>query len=188
VVRAQLGAGGRNYPYHREHFRFDSRPSKTPPEFLAAAGGSRGFDASAAFGRPDSVTLGIITNNRKQILKLVRVDEGGPFSYPECKGTLAPPPPPGSNRPSPDTACPKQDENYLTVAFPIRGQPEDLKKLPTPGGQAVELTGDVWTAIVDEAHAGRGGQNWFQHAWLFTRNASTGRLELARTIILAWVE
>jgi hypothetical protein len=186
VVGAQLAAGGKNYPYRRPGLRFDSRPSGKTPDFLHAAGGSRGLAPATAYERPDSATLAAIARNRQQILKLAGVEEGGPFLYPRCGGTLVPPPAP--NAADPRASCPKQGEHYLTVWFPIRGFPEALKKLRRPDGKPVELTGDIWTSIVDEAYAGPNGQNWFQHAWVFRRNASSGHLELADTILLAWVE
>jgi hypothetical protein len=104
-----------------------------------------------------------------------------------------PPPPPGSPkpaRPSPDihAGCPRREQDYLTVSLPVRGKPKALNDRPNGSGRPVSLTGEVWTVVVEEASAGPGGSTWSQHVWLFTRNPSNGRLQLADTILLGIVE
>jgi hypothetical protein len=197
VVRAQLAAGKKDYPYHLDSPRFDSRPSGSGGDFQSVAGGSQGFDPTQLSQHSDSATLEILAKNRKRILRVAGAEEGKPFSYPKCGGTLAsppPPPPPGSStsapprRPDIHEACPMREENYLAVGMPIRGVPETLRRLRIAKDLPLDQSGEFWTAIVDERYVGPGGQNWFQHAWLFRRRPSTGRLELAHTLLLAWEE
>ena len=197
VVHPQREAGGAATLYALDSVRFDARPYGEPQLFRESAGGGQGYDPGKLFDRPDSAMMSRLTENRRRILKMYGVPEGGAFFYPQCSGTLAPPPPPpapgsprpvGANRSGPRLGCPNVQETYLTVGVPVRGEPESLRKMNGPGGKRVDVSGDVWTVIVDEHYAGPSGQNWFQHAWVLRRNPSTGQLAVAATILLAWAE
>jgi hypothetical protein len=196
VVQPQLEAGARVYLYSRDSVRFDARPYGDSQEFRPSAGGGHEYDPGKLFDRPDWAMMILLTENRRKILKLHGVREGGAFSYPDCSGTLAPPPPPstpGSPQPKVDPSgrrpgCPAAAEIYQTVGIPVRGFPEPLRKLNGSEGKPVDATGDVWTVIVDEHYAGPYGQNWFQRAWVLRRNPATGKLAVAGNIILAFLE
>ena len=124
------------------------------------------------------------------------MEEGGPLRYPNCAGVLVPPPPPpvGSSPmarttpPDLHASCPRHSESYVTVSLPIRGEPEALKKFPNPKGRRVNLTGEVWTMVVEENTAVPNGSMWSQNAWVLTRLPSSHRLELADTNLLGVIE
>ncbi|PYO06344.1 MAG: hypothetical protein DMD30_12750 [Gemmatimonadetes bacterium] len=196
VVHPLPEAGAAVDLYTRDSMRFDARPYGEPQLFRETAGGGRPYDAAKLFDRPDSAMMRRLTEARKRILAASGVHEGAGFFYPRCGGTLAPPPPPAppgstqttSNRSARASGCPAVQETYLTVGIPVRGLSESLKKLNTRKGKPVDVSGDVWTVILDDHYAGPGGQSWFQHAWVLRRNPSTGQLAVAATILLAWAE
>jgi hypothetical protein len=197
VVRAQLAGAAKDYPYHLDGLRYDSRPSSPIVAFRITAQPSRRSAGSGLFQTPDPATLDRLAANRKKILERAGVEAGGPFPETNCAGVRVPappPPPPGSPtsaRPSQSdihAGCPRRDENYLTVSLPVRGQPTALNGHPDPKGRRVSLTGEVWTVVVEKNSAGPSGSTWSQDAWLFTRNPSNGRLQLADTILLGVVE
>lgn len=197
VVRAQLAGTKKDYPFHMDGLRYDSRPSSPDVAFRITARPSRRSDTSGLFQTPDAATLNRLAENRKEILERARVEEGGPFPETNCAGMLVPPPPPppsgspASARPSqPDihAGCPRRDENYVTVSLPVRGKPNALNDRPNGSGRPVNLTDDVWTVVVEENSAGRSGSMWSQHVWVFTRNPSTRQLHLADTILLGVIE
>jgi hypothetical protein len=196
VVRAQLAGNMKDYPYHLDGLRYDSRPSIPVAAFPITAPRSQKAGMTGPFEAPDSVMMRRLAVNRKQILKQAGVEEGGPLPYSNCAGLLVPPPPPpvGSSAP-PSTArsdvhasCPRHSESYLTVSLPIRGEPEVLKRRPNLKGRRVNLTGEVWTVVVEGDTAGPNGSMWTQYAWVLTRAQSTSRLELADTNLLGVVE
>jgi hypothetical protein len=196
VVRAQLAGNQKDYPPHLDGLRFDSRPSTPVVPFRFTATPSRRTDTSGLFAAPDAATLDRLAANRKQILERAGVEQSAPQSYSNCAGTRVPPPPPpvgssgsaSASQPDIHAACPRRPENYLTVSLPVRGQPIALNDRPDPRGQRVRLTGEVWTVVVERTSAGPSGSMWTQEAWLFTRNPSTRRLQLATTIPLGIIE
>lgn len=197
VVRAQLAATKKDYPFHLDGLRYDSRPSTPIVAFRITARPTRRADTSGLFQTPDAATLSRLTASRRQILERAGVEEGGPFPETNCAGVLVPPPPPpppGSptsartSQPDIHAGCPRRDQNYLTVSLPVRGQPKSLIDTVGPGRHTPKLKGEVWTVVVEEASAGPGGSMWSQHVWLFTRNPSNGRLQLADTVLLAIIE
>lgn len=196
LVRAQLTGTKKDYPYHLDGLRYDSRPSTPVTAFRITARSAKKPDASGLFQTPDAPTLDRLAANRRQILTRLAVAEGGPFPETNCPGVLIPPPPPppagspNSARPTPNlhAGCPSRGQSYLTVSLPVRGKPKALDDRPNGSARPVNLSGEVWTVVVEESSAGPGGGMWSQHIWLFTRNPSNGRLQLADTILFGIVE
>ncbi len=196
VVRAQLAGNMKDYPYHLDGLRYDSRPSIPVAAFPITAPRSKKLRATGPFEAPDSMMMDRLAMNREQILKRTGVEQGGPLRYPDCAGVLVPPPPPpvgsspSTSTPRPDlhASCPRHSESYVTVSLPIRGEPEALKRFPNPKGRRANLTGEVWTVVVEENTAGPSGSMWSQHAWIFTHLPSSHRLELADTNLLGVIE
>ena len=194
VLRAQLGAGADEYPYHIDELRYDPRPYGSRNGYPELSAGVQGAAPELYFARAGQDAIDQIADNRKQLLQMRGVPEGSPFNYPQCAGVRVPKPPPsrrGSTRPKVTdvhAGCPKKPESYVTVGLPLRGQPEGLKKVRDTHGDLVNLGGDVWTTLVDEYLAGPSGWSHTQYAWLFKRSRWTGRLELAATIQTGIVE
>jgi hypothetical protein len=196
VVRGQLAGTEKDYPFHLDGLRFDSRPAGPAAPFQILTTAAYGVDSALRVQLPDSATLDRITRNRKQILNAAGVEEGGHSRYTNCAGVLVPPPPPPKGSPpSASTGrrdllakCPRHPDHYLTVGLPVRGQPDALKESPNAKGRRARLSGEVWTVVVEQNSASPSGRMWTQHAWLLTRNPSSGRLELADTFLLGVIE
>lgn len=197
VIRPQLEPGVDSVLYGGASLRVDSRPYGEGVRFRDVAGGGTGLGSRELFQVPDSAMMRRLTANRKRILASNGLKEGSAFSYPKCGGTLAPPPPPppsgsaqptSANRSSSRDGCPPTDENYVNVGVPVRGVPESLKKLQSPARKPVDITGDFWTVIVNDYHAGPSGQNWFQYAIVLRRDPQTARLRAAAKRLLSWAE
>jgi len=196
VVRAQLAAGTNRYPLHIDELRYDPRPYGTRSGYPELGAGVQGAAPELYFARAEKSAIDRIAENRKRILEVNGVPEGSPFNYPQCGGVRVPPPPPLKGSSAATRArkidvhagCPKQRESYVTVGLPLRGQPPGTKNVRDTRGRLVNLSGDVWTTLVDEHLVGPNGWTWSQYAWLFKRSRWTGRLELAATIPTGIVE
>jgi hypothetical protein len=196
VVRAQLAGNKKDYPYHLDGLRYDSRPSTPVAAFGTTTPHPQKSETTGPFQTPDLGIVDLLAKNRKEILERAAVEESVPRTYSNCAGTLVPPPPPpvgsppSARRAQPDVhaSCPRREESYVTVSLPVRGEPRALKEIPNPTGRRVSLTGEVWTVVVEQTSAGPGGSMWSQHAWLFNRNPSDRRLHLADTILLGIAE
>src|SRR2546423_13066258 len=104
VVRAQLGAGDDEYPYHIEELRYDPRPYGTRNGYPDIGAGVQGAAPELYFARAGQDAIDQIAENRKLILQQRNVPEGSPFNYPQCAGVKVPKPPPsrrGSTRARP---------------------------------------------------------------------------------------
>jgi hypothetical protein len=195
VVRAQLDAGDNEYPYHLERLRYDPRPYGTTSGYPEVFAGVQGIDPTLTFPRAGKRAIDRVATNRKRILRMNGVPEGGPLTYEQCAGARVPEPPPPrgrsatrAKRPDVHAGCPRTAEYYLTVGLPIRGQPAGLWNARDTRGDQVTLRGeDVWTTLVDVHSAGPDGWRWSQYAWLFRRDRS-GRPELVSTILIGVVE
>jgi hypothetical protein len=196
VVRAQLAAGTNRYPLHIDELRYDPRPYGTRSGYPEQFAGVQGAAPELSFARAEKSAIDRIAENRKRILEMNGVPEGSPFNYPQCGGVRVPPPPPlrGSSAAARakkidvHAGCPKRRESYVTVGLPLRGQPPGLKNVRDTRGRLVNLSGDVWSTLVDEHLVGPAGWTWSQYAWLFKRSRWSGRLELAATIPTGIVE
>ena len=181
IVRIKSPRNGNDHPDKVYYLRIDSDPNGHASAFRASAGGSRGSISGIDSVR-DSVTMMLVSQQRKAILKNLGVEEGGPVTYSHCRGTLAPSP----VTPLP-TDCPKEIHYYVTISLPSLGVPPNLPAGP-PRKPPPDLTGEIWMVIVSEAYASPGGQNWFEYAWLLRRDPSDHKLALAHTVLLEWVE
>lgn len=196
VVRAQLGGGGDEYPYHLDRLRYDPRPYGTRSGYPEVFAGVQGIDPTLTFARAGESAIDRLIDNRKQILQVSGVPMGAAVSYSQCAGVRVPIPPPvrGSTsgarakRADVHSGCPKAPEYYLAVGLPIRGQPEGLRNARDTRGGRVSLGDDAWTALVDERSVGPRGWRWSQYAWLFKRSRWNGRLDLAATILIGVVD
>lgn len=195
VVRAQLGGEDDEYPYHLERLRYDARPYGTSSGYPELFAGVQGIDPTLTFARATRPAVKRLIENRKEILKINGVPQGGLIAYSQCAGAgvPAPPPPRGSSSATRSKSrdvhagCPKAPEYYLTVGLPVRGQPTGLRNARNLRGDRVTLRGEVWTTLVDEHSAGPGGWRRSQYAWLFQRTRS-GRLELAGVILVGVIQ
>ena len=194
VVRAQLDAGDDEYPYRIDELRYDPRPYGSRTGYPELSAGVQGAAPELYFARAGKSAIDQIAENRREILQARGIPEGSPFNYPQCAGVRVPTPPPtrrGTARPkvtNVHAGCPKKKESYVTVGLPLRGQPEGLKNIRDTHGDRVDVSGDVWTVLVDEYLAGPSGWSRTQHAWIFKRGRWSRRLDLAATIQTGVVE
>jgi hypothetical protein len=172
--------------------------SAGPPGFLRVDARPAGDNGTLAVNRPAAIdleeladststhTLATIAHQRRAILGLLKVEEGGPFVYPGCGGTR-------SRRrkasvPAPTGKCPGEWRRYVTVGLPYRGVAAVIDKVRPVESPAPDSTGEVWTVLVTESSIGPGGQDWRQYAWLLRRDPLTYRLALADRFLLSWAE
>ena len=182
IVRSQMSDSASS-----GFLRVDSRPAGDKEILPGPPATATGLDPDSA---SDSVPEGdarMITDQRKEILHDLHVEEGGPFVYPECGGfrtrrfrDTA------SVHPNPD--CPKTFHRYVTVGVPTRGASSIVTKARRPEVPATDTTGEMWTVLVTETAVGPGGQQWRQYAWLFRRDQESGRLDMADRYLLSWAE
>ena len=196
VVRAQLGGGDNEYPYHIERLRYDSRPYGTASGYPEIFAGVQGIDPSLSFPRAGKSAIERLARNRRRILEANSVSEGPAVNYAQCAGARVPEPPPprgasasrSKKRSDVHGGCPRTAEYYLTVGLPIRGQPAGLWNARDTRGDRITLSGDdIWTALVDVHSSGPDGWRWSQYAWIFRRGGS-GRQELVSTILVGVIE
>jgi guanyl-specific ribonuclease Sa len=162
--------------------RVDSRPVTDNAELTASSTPQTGFDLERV---PDSLSaadVARIAEQRKAILKDLRVEEGGPFAYPDCGGSRTH----QSTKPS-DAACPSDWRRYITVGIPYRGTAAVVEKLRTQSPPP-DSSAELWTVLVAENSVGPGGQDWRQYAWLLRREPNTGQLALVEKFLLSWAE
>ena len=166
--------------------RFDARPAGDNAD-LSGTPGPRPLEPGNAGDSVLANTQPVIVEQRKDILRSLGIEEGGPFNYPDCGGartrrtkdsthTLPPP------------ACPDSPLRYVTVGLPYRGTSPVLARARPPGTPAPDSTGEQWTVLVTESSVGSGGQQWRQYVTLFRRNPETGRLAMAERVLLSWAE
>lgn len=167
--------------------RVDSRPAGDKELLAPSTPTSPGFDADSSADSATDLNPAEIASQRKEILRDLHVEEGGPFEYPECGGfrtrRFR-----DSNAVHPDPECPKTYRRYVTVGVPTRGAAPVIAKARRPEVPAPDTTGEVWTVLVTETSVGPGGQQWRQFAWLFRRDTETGRLGVAEKYLLSWAE
>jgi hypothetical protein len=182
VVRSQI-----NDSVSAGFLRVDSRPAGDKDLLAPTPPTSAGFDPDSSADSAADVDPAMIANQRKDILRDLHVEEGGPFVYPECGGfrtrRFR-----DSNAVHPDPECPKTYRRYVTVGVPTRGAAPVLAKARRPEVPAPDTTGEVWTVLVTESSVGPGGQQWRQFAWLFRRDPETGGLGVAEKYLLSWAE
>ena len=188
VVRSQLVDSSQPSPRAATSaLRFDSRPAGDNTDLVSTPDRPRQLDLVAASESLSSDALAAVIEQRKDILKSIGVEEGGPFNYPDCGGartrrtrdsTGVPPPP----------RCPSVARRYITVGLPYRGAASILSKVRPAVSPPPDSTGEQWTVLVTESLVGPGGQQWRQYVSLFRRDTESGRLALVERFLLSWAE
>lgn len=185
VVRSQLSDS--SLPRTRSPLRFDSRPAGDNADLASTPDRPRQLDLTDQSDSLSVDALNSIVERRKDILKSIGVEEGGPFNYPECGGTRT-----RRSRDSSDVLpapkCPEFVRRYITVGLPYRGAAQILSKARGGEAPAPDSASESWTVLVTESSVGPGGQQWRQYVSLFRRDAETGRLGLAERFLLSWAE
>ena len=167
--------------------RVDSRPAGDKEILSSTPSTAGGLDPDSAFDSVPESDARAITDQRKEILRDLRVEEGGPFVYPDCGGfrtsrfrdTAA-------VHANPD--CPKGFHRYVTVGVPTRGASSVVTKARHADAPPPDTTGEQWTVLVTETAVGPGGQQFHQYAWLFRRDEQTGKLGVIEKYLLSWAE
>ena len=182
IVRSQLSDS-----VGTAFLRVDSRPAGDKEILASTPSTAGGLDPDSL---PDSVPESdtrAIADQRKEILRDLHVEEGGPFDYPQCGGFRV-------NRfrdsaaVNPNRDCPKTFHRYLTVGIPTRGASSVVTKARRPDAPAPDTTGEQWTVLVTETAVGPGGQQFRQFAWLFRRDQQSGQLGVVEKYLLSWAE
>src|SRR4029079_15747304 len=126
-------------------------------------------------GSPDSLAklLAAVEDQRRSILGALKVDGSGPFNFPFFGGDRH-----GSDDAAVngDTKCPTEPVRHVTVGVPYRGAAPVLEKLRSPESPVPDSSAELWTVLVSETNIGPGGQQWREYAWLFRREAESGKL------------
>ena len=166
--------------------RVDARPGGDKEILPAPPPVAAGFDPDSSAGLDESDTK-FISDQRKEILEDLHIEEGGPFVFPECGGYRTRQfRDSASEHPPPD--CPRTFRRYLTVGLPTRGATAVLNKARRPEAPTPDTTGELWTVLVTETAVGPNGQQWRQYAWLFRRDPQTGHLGVSEKFLLSWAE
>jgi hypothetical protein len=167
--------------------RVDARPGRDDAVLSGASPEHRGLELSDSSDSPDSLArlLGAAEDQRRSILGALKVDGGGPFSYPFCGGARRVSDSAAVNG---DTKCPREPVRYVTVGIPYRGAAPVLDKLRSPESPVPDSTAELWTVLVSETNIGPGGQQWRQYAWLFRREEGSGRLAPVERFLVSWAE
>ena len=167
--------------------RVDARPGRDDAVLTGATPEPRGLDLSDSSSSSDSLArlLGAVEDQRRAILDGLNVDGSGPFSYPFCGGARRVSDSAAVNG---DTKCPTEPVRYVTVGVPYRGAAPVLDKLRSPESPEPDSASELWTVLVSETNIGPGGQQWREYAWLFRREAATGRLAAVERFLVSWAE
>jgi len=167
--------------------RVDARPAGDKEILPPTSGTPAGFDPDSSVDTVAEGATQLITDQRKEILKDLHIEQGGPFVYPDCGGFRT-----RRYRDSaavhPDPDCPKAFHHYVTVGLPTRGASTVVTKARRAETPPPDTTGELWTVLVTETSVGPGGQQWRQYAWLFRRDPLNGRLRVAEKLLLSWAE
>jgi hypothetical protein len=167
--------------------RFDARPAGDNADLSGAPDRPRPLEPGNAGDSVSANAQPVIVEQRKDILRSLGIEEGGPFSYPECGGARTRRTRDSTNT-LPPPACPDSPLRYVTVGLPYRGASPVLARARLPGTPAPDSTGEQWTVLVTESSVGSGGQQWRQYVTLFRRDPETGRLAMAERVLLSWAE
>lgn len=167
--------------------RVDSRPAGDKEILSSTQSTAGGLDPDSATDSVPEPDVRSISDQRKQILRDLHIEEGGPFDYPQCGGFRV-------NRfrdtapVHPNRDCPKTFHRYVTVGLPTRGATPAVTKARPADAPLPDTTGEQWTVLVTETAVGPGGQQFRQYAWLFRRDAQTGGLGVVEKYLLSWAE
>ena len=182
VIRDELSPDPADSAASLRVMRVDSRPIVDNNELTANSPRQTGFDLDSVSDSLSDASVERIADQRKAILQDLRIEEGGPFSYPGCGGSRS--------QQSTDIAsatCPRDWRRYITVGIPYRGAAPIIDKLKTHSAP-VDSRAELWTVLVAENAVGPGGQDWKQYAWLLRREPGSGHLALVEKFLLSWAE
>jgi hypothetical protein len=182
VIRSELSPDPADSAASLRVMRVDSRPVTDNDELTASSTRQTGFDLEKVSDSLSDAGVARIADQRKEILKDLHVEEGGPFAYPGCGGSRSH----GSTELS-FAACPRDWRRYITVGIPYKGTATTIDKLRTQS-PAPDPAAELWTVLVAENSVGPGGQEWRQYAWLLRRDPQTGQLVLVEKFLLSWAE
>ena len=185
VARSQLSDTTERSGSATGALRFDSRPAGDNAELAATPDHPRNLDLAAAGDSLSADAVNTIVEERKDILKTIGIEEGGPFNYPECGGARRSR---DSTTLEPAMRCPDFVRRYVTVGLPYPGAAQLLAKLRPPEVPTPDSTGEQWTVLVTENSVGPGGQQWRRYVSLFRRDPISGRLGLVERFLLSWAE
>lgn len=181
IVRSQLSDS-----VSTGFLRVDSRPAGDK-DILTGGPITAGLDPDSSADTVAEGTGNVIARQRKNILRDLQIEEGGPFVFPECGGFRT-----RRFRDSsavhPDPKCPPVYRRYVTGSIPTRGESPVLSRARRPESPPPDTTRELWTVLVTESSVGPGGQQWRQYAWLFHRDPAAGRLSPADRLLLSWPE
>jgi hypothetical protein len=187
VARAQLADSSDTVSAVASPLRIDARPAGDNTDLASTPDHPRRLEVGDEIDSISSGSTETIVGQRKDILKSLGIEEGGPFNYPECGGART--------RRSRDTTlvlpapkCPPQVTRYITVGLPYRGASPILDKVRPPELPAPDSSAELWTVLITESSVGPGGQQWRQYASLFKRDPQSGRLEMVERFLLSWAE
>jgi hypothetical protein len=182
VVRSELSPDPADSAASLRVMRVDSRPVTDNGALTPNSTRQPGFDLDKVSDSLSDAGIARIADQRKEILKDLHVEEGGPFAYPGCGGSRSH----GSTEQS-FAACPRDWRRYITVGIPYRGTGAVIDKLRTQA-PLPDSSAELWTVLVAENSVGPGGQEWRQYAWLLRRDPQTGHLALVEKFLLSWAE
>lgn len=187
VARDQLAAPPDTLGEPASPLRMDSRPVGDNTDLAATPERPRRLEVGEQGDSISADVAAVIAQRRKDILKSLQIEEGGPFNYPDCGGART--------RRSHDSTvtlpapkCPSQVTRYVTVGLPYRGASPILDKVRPPNSPAPDSSAEMWTVLVTESSVGPGGQQWRQYVSLFRRDAGTGKLAMMERFLLSWAE
>jgi hypothetical protein len=187
VARSELVAGTEDSSRSPRFLRIDSRPEDNTSTLPPVPAGPAGIPLDNDSMPASSAAIERIARERRAILQRLGVEEGGPFSFPDCEGIRTAEAEPKSGATTPRAGCPTQWRRYVTIGLPRRGVgliPETVRKTDPRSFD----TGEVWTVLVTETSIGSGGQDWKQYASVLTREADREGLSLSARFLLSWAE
>ena len=182
VIRSELSPDPADSVASLRVMRVDSRPVTDNDALNASSTRQTGFDLDKDSDSLSDPAVARIADQRKEILRDLHVEEGGPFAYPGCGGSRSH----GSTELS-YAACPRDWRRYITVGIPYRGTAAVIDKLRTQSPPP-DSSAELWTVLVAENSVGPGGQEWRQYAWLLRRDPQNGQLVLVEKFLLSWAE
>ena len=186
VVRSETAVALADSTVPTGFLRVDARPAGDTAILTSSNQRSTGVELNESGDSLSASGSAQISEQRKEILKDLHVEEGGPFFYPGCGGIRA--------RRFRDsvvsigTECPSEGHRYVTIGLPYRGAAPILAKLRSKESAPPDTTQEAWTVLVTESSIGSGGQDLRQYGWLLRRDPETGHLTVAEKFLLSWAE
>lgn len=163
----------------------DTRPGADEEILPGTNDAPRGIDLMPVSDSLPASAIEEIRENRDAILRSLRVERAGPFSYPHCGGASTVN---DSIEADPQPMCPRELRRHVTVGLPYRGVAPIVAAVRRPESPSPDSSAELWTVLVTETNVGPGGQQWRQFAWVFKRDPEDGSLAVAERFLLSWAE